>query len=83
VGQIVAYGGHPSWVFMSVDVAGYDSRVVCMLPEDRGATVAAGAFEVHNGVDQFSWTLRVDGPDRSVRSRADVFEFPRWPRPRT
>ena len=31
VGQIVAYGGHPSWVFMNVDVADYDGRVVCML----------------------------------------------------
>ncbi len=60
VGQIVAYGGHPSWVFMNVDVAGYDGRVVCMLRDDRGATVAAGAFEVHNGVGQFSRTLRVD-----------------------
>jgi hypothetical protein len=60
VGQIVAYGGHPSWVFMNVDVAGYDGRIVCMLRNDRGSTVAAGAFEVHDGVGQFSRTLRVN-----------------------
>jgi hypothetical protein len=60
VGQVIAYGGHPSWVFMNVDVAGYDGRVVCMLRSDRGTTVAAGAFELHHGVGQFSRTLRVD-----------------------
>ena len=60
VGQVVAYGGHPSWVFMNVDVAGYDGRVVCMLRDDSGSTVAAGAFELHHGVGQFSRTLRVD-----------------------
>jgi hypothetical protein len=60
VGQVVAYGGHPSWVFMNVDVAGYDGRVVCMLRSDSGTTVAAGAFELHHGVGQFSRTLRVD-----------------------
>jgi hypothetical protein len=60
MGQIVAYGGHPSWVFMNVDVTGYDGRIVCMLRNDSGSTVAAGAFDVHHGVGQFSRTLRVD-----------------------
>jgi hypothetical protein len=60
VGQIVAYGGNPSWVFMNVDVANYDGRIVCMLRNDSGSTVAAGAFELHDGVGQFSRTLRVD-----------------------
>ena len=60
VGQIVAYGGNPSWVFMNVDVADYDGRIVCMLRSDSGSTVAAGAFELHDGVGQFSRTLRVD-----------------------
>jgi hypothetical protein len=60
VGQIVAYRGNPSWVFMNVDVANYDGRIVCMLRSDRGSTVAAGAFELHDGVGQFSRTLRVD-----------------------
>jgi hypothetical protein len=60
VGQIVAYRGNPSWVFMNVDVADYDGRIVCMLRSDSGSTVAAGAFELHDGVGQFSRTLRVD-----------------------
>jgi hypothetical protein len=60
VGQIVAYRGNPSWVFMNVDVANYDGRIVCMLRSDSGSTVAAGAFELHDGVGQFSRTLRVD-----------------------
>jgi hypothetical protein len=60
VGQVVAYGGNPSWVFMNVDVAGYDGRVMCMLRSDSGATVAAGTFELHHGVGQFSRSLRVD-----------------------
>lgn len=60
VGQIVAYRGNPSWVFMNVDVADYDGRIVCMLRSDSGSTVAAGAFELHDGVGQFSRTLRVN-----------------------
>jgi hypothetical protein len=60
VGQIVAYRGHPSWVFMNVDVANYDGRIVCMLRNDGGSTVAAGTFELHDGVGQFSRTVRVD-----------------------
>ncbi len=60
VGQIVAYRGNPSWVFMNVDVADYDGRIVCMLRSVSGSTVAAGAFELHHGVGQFSRTLRVD-----------------------
>jgi hypothetical protein len=60
VGQIVAYRGNPSWVFMNVDVADYDGQIVCMLRSDSGSTVAAGAFELRDGVGQFSRTLRVD-----------------------
>lgn len=60
VGQIVAYRGNPSWVFMNVDVANYDGRIVCMLRSDSGSTVAAGVFELHDGVGQFSRTLRVN-----------------------
>ncbi len=60
LGQIVAYGGQPSWVFMNVDVAGYDGRIVCMLRSNNGSTLAVGTFEVHDGVGQFSRALRVD-----------------------
>jgi len=53
-GQIVVYHGHPSWVYMNVDVANYNGRLVCMLQSDNGSTVAAGTFEVHGGVGEFS-----------------------------
>jgi hypothetical protein len=60
VGQIVAYPSHPSWVYMNVDVANYNGRVVCMLQSDNGSTVAAGTFELHGGVGEFSRTIRGD-----------------------
>jgi hypothetical protein len=54
LGQIVAYRGHPSWVFMNVDVPNYEGRIECMLQVDDGTTVAFGTFTIHNGVGQFS-----------------------------
>jgi hypothetical protein len=56
-GQIVAYRGHPSWVYMHVDVPNYTGPIVCMLQVDDGATVAFGTFAVHNGTGQFSKTI--------------------------
>jgi hypothetical protein len=56
-GQIVAYHGHPSWVFMNVDVPNYNGRLVCKLQVDDGSTVAFGAFTLHRGIGQFSRTL--------------------------
>jgi hypothetical protein len=58
VGQIVAYHGDPSWVFMNVDVPGYTGTVKCMLQVDDGSTVAFGTFAVHAGVGQFSKTIQ-------------------------
>jgi hypothetical protein len=60
VGQIVAYRGHPPWVFMAIDAASYDGRIVCMLDGDNGATVAVGTLQLHRGVGQFSRTVQVD-----------------------
>jgi hypothetical protein len=54
LGQIVAYRGQPSWVFMNVDVPHYSGRIECMLQVDNGTTVAFGTFTVHDGVGQFS-----------------------------
>ncbi len=54
LGQIVAYRGHPSWVFMNVNVPNYDGRIECMLHVDDGSTVAFGTFTIHNGVGKFS-----------------------------
>ena len=57
LGQIVAYRGHPSWVFMNVNVPHYDGPIECMLQVDNGATVAFGTFTVHGGAGQFSKAL--------------------------
>jgi hypothetical protein len=56
-GQIVAYHGNPSWVFMNVDVPNYNGQLVCTLQVDDGSTVAFGAFTLHRGIGQFSRTL--------------------------
>jgi hypothetical protein len=58
VGQIVAYHGTPSWVFMNINVPGYNGAVTCMLQVDDGTTVAFGTFAVHAGVGQFSKTIQ-------------------------
>jgi hypothetical protein len=60
VGQIVAYRGHLPWVFMAVDASNYDGRIVCMLEDDNGATVAVGTLQLHRGIGQFSRTVQVD-----------------------
>jgi hypothetical protein len=62
LGQIVAYRGQPSWVFMNVEVPDYDGPITCELQVEDGSTVAFGTFEVHHGVGQFSKIIRVDVP---------------------
>jgi hypothetical protein len=57
LGQIVAYRGSPSWVFMNVDVPNYDGPVKCMLQVDDGSTVAFGTFTVKAGIGQFSKSI--------------------------
>lgn len=61
LGQIVAYSGHHSWVFMNVGLPHYEGRVTCTLQVSDGRTVAFGTFVVHDGVGQFSKTI--DGVD--------------------
>jgi hypothetical protein len=56
-GQIVAYRGRPSWVFMNVDVPDYNGPVKCMLQVEDGSTVAFGTFTVNSGVGQFSKSI--------------------------
>jgi hypothetical protein len=57
LGQIVAYRGDPSWVFMNVNAPDYSGPITCMLQVADGTTVAFGTFTVHNGVGQFSKNL--------------------------
>jgi hypothetical protein len=54
LGQVAAYRGERSWVFMNVDVPNYDGTITCMLQVDDGSTVAFGTFTVHDGIGQFS-----------------------------
>jgi hypothetical protein len=60
VGQIVAYRGHPSWVYMKLDVPNYNGSIVCNLHVDNGSTVAVGAFVVHGGKGRWVRNIRVD-----------------------
>jgi hypothetical protein len=62
LGQIVAYRGQPSWVFMNVEVPNYNGPITCELQVDDGTTVAFGTFELHQGIGQFSKIIRVDVP---------------------
>ena len=57
LGQIVAYRGHPSWVFIHVDVPNYDGPIECMLQVENGSTVAFGTFTLHHGTGQFTKTI--------------------------
>jgi hypothetical protein len=60
MGQIVAYAGSPSWVFMSVAGSDYSGTVVCTLQAENGSTVATGAFELDHGIGKWSKTIHVD-----------------------
>jgi hypothetical protein len=60
MGQIVVYGGSPSWVYMNVDVPKLGGRIRCSLQVKDGSTVAAGVFEVHDGIGHWSRTIKVD-----------------------
>jgi hypothetical protein len=57
LGQIVAYRGSPSWVFMNVAVPNYNGKVKCMLQVDDGSTVAFGTFTVQGGTGQFAKSI--------------------------
>jgi hypothetical protein len=59
-GQIVVYGGHPSWVFMNIDGSSYDGPVMCRLQGDNGSIVAVGDFAIHGATGMFSRTVPVN-----------------------
>ena len=60
VGQIVAYRGDPSWVFMSIRDPGVSGAIGCHILMDNGRTAAAGTFVVHDGVGQWARTVPAD-----------------------
>jgi hypothetical protein len=60
LGQIVAYNGHPSWVYMNVGVSQSTGAVMCMLQLKNGSIVAAGSIEIHGGTGKLSKSIPVD-----------------------
>ena len=60
LGQIVAYNGHPSWVYMNVGVSQSTGTVMCMLQLKDGSIVAAGTIEIHGGTGELSKSIPVD-----------------------
>ena len=45
---------------LDVDVANYQGRIFCMFQGHNGSTMAAGAFDLHSGVGEFSKALQVN-----------------------
>jgi hypothetical protein len=60
VGQVYAYSGNPSWVFMNVDASGANGTFTCELQLANGSMVPVGQFEVHDGVGEWAHTVGVD-----------------------
>jgi hypothetical protein len=60
LGQIVAYNGHPSWVYMDVGISQSTGSVMCKLQLDNGSIVAAGTMELHHGTGELSKSIPVD-----------------------
>jgi hypothetical protein len=60
LGQIVVYRGHPSWVFMNVNVPSSSGSVNCKLRLDNGSIVAAGTVSLHNGQGELGKIVSVD-----------------------
>jgi hypothetical protein len=60
MGQIVAYRGTPSWVFMNVGDSNYTGAIVCKLQVADGSTVATGTFHLRAGKGAWSKTIHID-----------------------
>jgi hypothetical protein len=60
LGQIVAYNGDPSWVYMNVGVSQSTGTVMCMLQLKNGSIVAAGTIQIHGGTGELSKSIPVD-----------------------
>jgi hypothetical protein len=60
LGQIVVYRGHPSWVYMNVDVPNSNGTVECELHLGNGEVVAAGTVQLHHGNGELSKSIKMD-----------------------
>jgi hypothetical protein len=60
LGQIVAYRGHPSWVFMNIGVTESKGTILCKLQLNDGSIVSAGMIRINGGTGQLSKTIHAD-----------------------
>ena len=60
VGEIVAYRGNPSWVFMSIKAPGLKGTVRCQIEMDNGHSGPTGTFVLQNGVGDWARPIPVD-----------------------
>ena len=71
MGQIVAYHGRRSWVFMNVDVAHGNGPMRCELHLANGVVVAAGTVQLHEGSGQIARTIEVDADQLRTATLSD------------
>jgi hypothetical protein len=60
IGEIVAYRGDPSWVFMNIRAPGVSGTIRCQIEMENGQTEAAGTFVVQKGVGDWARPIPVD-----------------------
>jgi len=60
LGQIVAYRGSPSWVFMSIQDPSVRGTLSCELKASDGRTVAMGSFVTRDGSGEWARTVALD-----------------------
>ena len=60
LGQVVAYQGHPSWVYMDVGAAQSSGVILCKLQLNNGSIVSTGTIDLHGGTGVLSKYIHVD-----------------------
>jgi hypothetical protein len=60
LGQVVAYDGHPSWVYMDIGVSQTSGRILCKLQLKNGSIVSTGTIELRQGTGVLSKYVHVD-----------------------
>jgi len=60
LGQVVAYDGHPSWVYMNVGATQSTGTIMCKLQLNNGSIVSTGTIELHHGTGVLSKFIHVD-----------------------
>jgi hypothetical protein len=60
LGQVVAYEGHPSWVYMNVGTTQSTGTILCKLQLNNGSIVSTGTIDLHGGTGDLSKYIHVD-----------------------